>query len=83
MGCSDLLAGAHEQGIGTIGIIGSGPPMPPMSPMLPRPGGGDEIAVRLPDDGQLDQGTRAGSLVLTRRRAAGKWGAATYSLVGT
>jgi hypothetical protein len=28
-------------------------------------------------------GTRAGGFVLTRQEAAGKWGAATYSLVRT
>jgi hypothetical protein len=28
-------------------------------------------------------GTRAGGFVLTREEAAGKWGAATYSLVRT
>jgi hypothetical protein len=32
---------------------------------------------------QLDSGTRAGGFVLTRQEAAGKWGKATYSLVGT
>jgi hypothetical protein len=28
MGCSDLLAGPHEQGIGVIGTIGTGPDAP-------------------------------------------------------
>jgi hypothetical protein len=32
MGCSDLLAGLHEQGIGIIGNMGIGP-MPPMVPI--------------------------------------------------
>ena len=35
MGCSDLLAGPHEQGIGGIGTMGLGP-MPPMVPMVYR-----------------------------------------------
>jgi hypothetical protein len=28
VGCSDLLAGPHEQGIGVIGIMGIGPDAP-------------------------------------------------------
>ena len=64
--------------------------MPPMVPMPSRPRGGDEIAVRvIPITAQhysrtaAITGTRAGGFVLTRQEAAGKWGAATYSLVRT
>ncbi len=73
MGCSDLLAGPHEQGIGIIGHMGSSP-RPPMVPVLSRPRGGDKIAVvaRQPWPGttpvlQLDDGTRAGGFVLRRQ----------------
>jgi hypothetical protein len=45
----------------------------------PQGRGRQYVAARL---GQL-AGTRAGGFVLTREEAAGKWGAATYSLVRT
>jgi hypothetical protein len=45
----------------------------------PQERGRQHIAARLV---QL-KGTRAGGFVLTRQEPAGKWGAATYSLVRT
>lgn len=50
---------------------GSGPRKPP------TPGNDKQRRLTSP------AGTRAGGFVLTRQEAAGKWGAATYSLVRT
>jgi hypothetical protein len=49
MGCSDLLAGAHEQDIGTMGI-GSDAPDAPDAPG-PHPRGSAEIALPARLDG--------------------------------
>jgi hypothetical protein len=60
MGCSDLLAGPHEQGIGVMGIMGimGIGPIPPMVPMPYRLAGGDEIAVAVNlDEGQAKRRT--------------------------
>jgi|HubBroStandDraft_2_1064218.scaffolds.fasta_scaffold855769_1 hypothetical protein len=70
MGESHLLLGPH--GEGGIGAVGARPHAPYGSDAFP-PLRNDEIASPNPIHG------RSRGLVLTREKAAGKWGATTYA----